>query len=145
MSALNRQWAELKGRLVRDLEDAGLTGDDAALCRWQGERLRTDRPLSGEEREQARRLVHALRGHGRLDKRLRRVLAGSMPVTRPGRRWPSRLAAAEADEEATQDRVGRVKRDLDDLGRDLALGAAVAAAAASLGPARPPMRPPQRT
>jgi hypothetical protein len=133
LSALNRQWAELKGRLVHDLEAAGLTGDDAALCRWLGERLRTDRPLSGEEREQARRLVHALRGHGRLDKRLRRVLARLNAGYPAGTEVAVRLAAAEADEEATQDRVGRVKQDLDDLGRDLALGAAVAAAAASLG------------
>jgi hypothetical protein len=133
MAALNRQWADVKGYLVRDLEDAGLTGDDDALCRWLAERLRTDRPLSGEEQEQARRLVHALRGRGRLDKRLRRVLARFNAGYPAGTEVAVRLAAAEAGEEAAQHRVGRVKQDLDSLGRELALGAAVTSAAASLG------------
>lgn len=106
---------------------------DAVRCRWLGERLHSDRPLSGEEREQARRLVRALRGYGRLDRRVRRVLARLNADYPAGTEVAVRLAAAEAEEEAAQERVGRVKQDLDDLGRELAIGAAVVSAAASLG------------
>ncbi|SFW74816.1 hypothetical protein [Amycolatopsis australiensis] len=135
LATLQAQWTDQKLQLAADLDaTAGdLADDDATRCRWLAGRLRTDQPLSGEEREQARQAARALRGRGRLEKRIRRALPRLDARYPAGTEVAARLAAAEAAEDAAQDRIGGIKQDLDDLGRDLALNAAVVSAAANFG------------
>lgn len=133
--ALHTMWVEQKTRLARDLDALAdtWTGENATLCRWMSTRLGQDEPLSDDERGSARELLALLRPHGRLPKRLRRTLAGVNNGYPAGHDVLLRLAAAEAGEDAAQERIGRIKAELDRLGRELRLGDAVTGAATDLG------------
>ncbi|RPE40097.1 hypothetical protein EDD90_3126 [Streptomyces sp. Ag109_O5-1] len=127
---LRRLGDELSTLAARLPEDAG------DLSRWLAGRLAQPRPIAGHEWGRVQDLLHALRGSGAprtLPRRIRRTLArlnGGYPATSCAL---TRLAAAEAEKEAIEVRIGRAKRQLDELGRDLRLGDSVVGAAQELG------------
>ncbi|MEV6164272.1 hypothetical protein AB0L71_20505 [Streptomyces sp. NPDC052052] len=131
-------WAAHKRRLIDDLEAFSglLAPEEVDVCSWMARRLEHDEPVAEDEWTSIRALLRAMvatESHGRLPRRLRRTLAGLNRGRPEEDAAPRRLAAARAEAEATELRIGRVKARLDELGRELGLEAAVVGAAEDLG------------
>ncbi|MBB2500731.1 MULTISPECIES: AAA family ATPase [Amycolatopsis] len=132
--SVNFEWHAQLARLAQDLLKltGSLADEEAELCRQVAADLASGQELTPEKRASARTLARRLseaRMHGKMPRRLRRAIA-KFEAGYPGTHDVAvRMAQAVGEQDAHQRTIGRLKARIDDLGRELRLGAALVTAA----------------